>query len=134
VTLVDGTGILHPRRAGIACHLGVASGISTIGITKKLLCGKVDTRGLRPLESRPIHLDEVPIGVAIRPTSGSLRPLFASPGNRIDLGSAERIVGAVLAGKRLPLPLYWADRLSRRCAKNLRQTASNARPGEKRKN
>jgi deoxyribonuclease V len=119
VTLVDGTGILHPRRAGIACHLGVASGISTIGVTKKLLCGQVDIKGLRPLESRPVLLDDEPVGVAIRPTSGSLRPLFVSPGHRVDLASAEQTVSAVLAGKRLPLPLYWADRLSRQCAKNL---------------
>jgi deoxyribonuclease V len=117
VILVDGTGILHPRRAGIASHLGVIAGIPTVGVTKKLLCGHVDIKGLEPLESRPVLMDEEPIGVAIRPTSGSLRPLFVSPGSGVDLASAARIVGSVLAGKRLPLPLYWADRLSRECAR-----------------
>ena len=92
VVLVNGTGVLHPRRAGIASHLGLIAGIPTIGVIKKLLCGKVDIKGLRPLESRPVLLDEEPVGVAIRPASGSLRPLFISPGSGVDLASAERIV------------------------------------------
>jgi deoxyribonuclease V len=121
VVLVDGTGVLHPRRAGIASHLGVIVGIPTIGVTKKLLCGQVDMKGLRQMESRPVMLDEEPLGVAIRPASGSLRPLFVSPGSGVDLASAARIVRAVLVGKRLPLPLYWADRSSRQEAKNTRR-------------
>jgi deoxyribonuclease V len=134
VVVVDGTGILHPRRAGIACHLGVITGIPTIGLTKKLLCGQVDIKGLRPRESRPVLMNEEPIGVAIRPTSGSLRPLFVSPGSGVNLSSAARIVEAVLGGKRLPLPLYWSDRLSRQHAKNVRQTVNNAASEGKRKN
>ena len=123
VILVDGTGILHPRRAGIASHLGVVTGLPTIGITKKLLCGQVDIAGLKPLESRPVVLDEQPVGAAIRPTAGSRRPLFISPGSGLNLAAAERIVRAVLSGRRLPLPLYWADHLSRQHAKTLRQNA-----------
>ena len=72
------------------------------------------------MESRPVVLEETIVGAAIRPTAGSLRPLFVSPGSGIDLPSAERIVRAVLTGRRLPSPLYWADRLSRKRAKNLR--------------
>ena len=120
VVLVDGTGILHPRQAGIACHLGVVTGLPTIGVTKKLLCGRVDIAGLQPLESRPVVLDDQLIGAAIRPTSGSRRPLFISPGSGLNLASAEQIVRAVLTGRRLPLPLYWADHLSRQHAKTLR--------------
>ncbi len=119
VILVDGTGMLHPRRAGIASHLGVVTGLPTIGVTKKLLCGQVDIDGLQPLESRPIVLEDQLIGAAIRPTSGSRRPLFISPGSGIDLSSAEAIVRAVLSGRRLPLPLYWADHLSRKHVKTL---------------
>jgi deoxyribonuclease V len=119
VVLVDGTGILHPRQAGIASHLGVIAGLPTIGVTKKLLCGEVDIAGLQPLESRPVLFEDQPIGVAIRTASGSRRPLFISPGSGLDLASAEQIVRAVLSVRRLPLPLYWADKLSRRHAKNL---------------
>lgn len=119
VILVDGTGILHPRKAGIASHLGIVTGVPTIGVTKKLLCGQVDLDGLQPLESRPIVFQEQLVGAAIRPTSGSLRPLFVSPGNGLNLAAAERIVRVVLTGQRLPAPLYWADRLSRKRARNL---------------
>jgi len=115
--LVDGTGILHPRRSGIAAHLGVVCRRPTIGVTKKLLCGSVDLEGLRPKESRPVVLDGEPVGVALRPTSGSRRPIFVSPGHRMDLATAERIVRGLLCGRRLPEPLYWADRLSRQAAR-----------------
>ncbi|MGA2616571.1 MAG: endonuclease V [Thermoguttaceae bacterium] len=118
VLLVDGTGILHPRHAGIASHLGVVAGLPTIGLTKKLLCGAVDLAGLRPLESRPVVYQGHPIGVALRPTAGSRRPLFVSPGHRTDLPFAERVVRGLLTGFRLPTPIYWADRLSRQAASN----------------
>jgi deoxyribonuclease V len=71
------------------------------------------------LESRPVVLDGKAIGAAIRPTSGSLRPLFISPGNRVDLNLCEQLVRPVLRERRLPDPLYWADRLSRQHVKNL---------------
>ena len=54
VLLVDGSGILHHRHAGIASHLGVVASIPTIGVTKKLLCGSVDIEGMAPGESRPV--------------------------------------------------------------------------------
>jgi deoxyribonuclease V len=120
VVLVDGTGVLHPRRAGIASHLGVVAGIPTIGVTKKLLCGQVDIAGMKPLESRPVVHDGQLLGAAIRPTSGSLRPLFISPGSGLNLASAEDIVRAVLSCQRLPSPIYWADRLSRKQSQNVR--------------
>jgi deoxyribonuclease V len=114
---VDGSGMLHQRHAGIATHFGVAASLTTIGVTKKLLCGEVELAGLKPQESRPIVHHDRPIGVAIRPTAGSVRPIFVSPGHRIDLVQAERVVRALLRGRRLPEPLYWADRLSREAAR-----------------
>jgi deoxyribonuclease V len=113
VVLVDGSGILHPRHAGIASHFGVAASLATIGVTKKLLCGSVQLDGLAAGESRPVVLDDRPVGLAIRPTAGSQRPIFVSPGHKVDLGLAERVVRRLLVGRRLPEPLYWADRLSR---------------------
>ncbi len=117
VVLVDGNGILHPRRAGIASHLGVAASLPTIGVTKKLLCGSVQLEGLRPRESRPVMVGERATGIALRATAGSGRPIFVSPGHRADLAFAERLVRHLLFGRRLPEPLYWADRLSRRAAR-----------------
>ncbi|MGD0900942.1 MAG: endonuclease V, partial [Thermoguttaceae bacterium] len=119
VVLVDGTGILHPRHAGIASHLGVAASVATVGVTKRLLCGQVEIEGMRPMEGRRVALDGDSAGVAIRPTSGSRRPIYVSPGHRVDLAFSERLVRRLLLGHRLPEPLYWADRLSRRHAKNV---------------
>jgi deoxyribonuclease V len=113
VLLVDGSGILHHRRAGIASHLGVAASIPTIGVTKKLLCGRVDIGDMAPGESRPVIHDDRLLGVALRPTAGSLRPIFISPGHRVDVSYSEQVVRHLLTGRRLPEPLYWADRLSR---------------------
>ncbi len=136
VLLVDGTGILHHRRAGIASHLGVVASSPTIGVTKKLLCGQVNVKGMAPGESRPVWGEKgtgpicakhpsghsgkldlspfLPIGVALRPTAGSLRPIFISPGHRVDVAFCEQLVRRLLRGRRLPEPIYWADRLSRR--------------------
>jgi deoxyribonuclease V len=113
VVLVDGSGILHPRHAGIACHFGVVASLATIGVTKKLLCGKVDISDMAARESRPVVLDGDLTGVALRPTSGSRRPIFVSPGHRVDVAFCERTVRQLLTGRRLPEPLYWADRLGR---------------------
>jgi deoxyribonuclease V len=114
VLLVDGSGILHPRHAGAASHLGVAAETPTIGVTKKLLCGQVDIAAMQPLESRPIKHEDRLVGLAIRPTAGSLRPIFISPGHWLDLTFAEQVVRQFLLGRRLPEPLYWADRYSRK--------------------
>jgi len=117
LVLVDGNGILHQRHAGIASHLGVAASLPTIGVTKKLLCGDVELGGIEPHESRPVVLDDRVIGVAIRATRGSRRPIFVSPGHRANLAFAECVVRQLLLGRRLPEPLYWADRLSREAAR-----------------
>ena len=81
-------------------------------MTKKLLCGQVDIEGMAPGESRPVWEDRS-LGVAPRPTAGSQRPIFVSPGHRVDVAFSEHIVRRLLTGRRLPKPIYWADRLSR---------------------
>ena len=113
VLLVDGSGLLHQRRAGVASHLGVVASLPTVGVTKKPLFGEFDAEGIAPGESRPVvHLGRQ-LGFALRPTSGSRRPIFISPGHRVDLEYSERLVRRLLTGRRLPEPLYWADRISR---------------------
>lgn len=111
--LVDGSGILHPSRAGIAAHLGVVASVPTIGVTKKLLCGNVEVEGMQPGESRTVFVGGRPAGVALRPTSGTRRPIFVSPGHRVDVAFCERVVRSLMFGRKLPAPVYWADRLSR---------------------
>lgn len=113
VVLVDGTGILHPRRAGIAAHLGVVAALPTVGVIKRLLCGRVDLSDTEVGESHPVTLDDRVVGVALRSSPRSRRPIFVSPGHRLDVPFAEQLVRRLLHGHRLPEPLYWADRLSR---------------------
>jgi deoxyribonuclease V len=113
VLMVDGSGILHPRRAGIATQLGVTADIPTIGVTKKLLCGNVDLAGLGPTDARPVVHDDRILGVALCPRASSLRPIFVCPGHRIGVAAAERVVRKLLCGHALPEPVFWADQLSR---------------------
>jgi deoxyribonuclease V len=124
VVLVDGSGILHQRHAGIATHLGVLTGLSTIGVTKKLLCGEVDLAALEYGAPSPIAQDgdgERPvIGSALLTTPRTRRPIFISPGHRVDVASATAVVQQLLAGRRLPEPIYWADRISRTAARELK--------------
>ncbi|NQT41381.1 MAG: endonuclease V [Planctomycetes bacterium] len=119
LVLVDGSGILHPHTAGIATHLGVVTSLPTVGVTKKLLCGDVRISGLGAGQSRPVIMDGQPRGVAIRATEGSRRPIFVSPGHRTTVAQAEAVVRRLLCGRRLPEPLYWADRLSRSAAREI---------------
>ncbi|MGE0610679.1 MAG: endonuclease V [Pirellulales bacterium] len=123
VVLVDGTGILHPRRMGIASHLGIVADMATVGVTKTLLCGTVAAGPQRSNQAgrsakarpstRPILLDGEALAVAVYPTPKARNPLYVSPGHRTDCALAQSVVEHFLAGHRLPEPLHWADRLSR---------------------
>lgn len=112
VVFVDGNGILHHRRAGIASHLGVAADVRTIGVGKKLQCGKVVLGGLTARSPRPIIQDGEPVGVAMKAGDES-RPVFVSPGHRIDVANAARLTRMLFHGHRVPEPIYHADRVSR---------------------
>lgn len=120
VVMVDGNGILHHRFAGIATHFGVIHGLCTIGVGKKLLCGSVDLEELPAGESRPVTYHERVVGMAIK-TKDTSRPIFVSPGHKIDVADATRLAQMLFYNHRLPEPLYWADALSRQTANQSRQ-------------
>lgn len=115
VVFVDGNGLLHPRGAGIATHLGVVTGLRTIGVGKKLLCGRVELEGLTADEPRPVVQEGRSVAAAVKAGNRS-RPIYVSPGNRITVDDAVRLTQSLFHGHRLPEPLYLADRLSRRAA------------------
>jgi deoxyribonuclease V len=117
VLVVDGSGVIHPRGAGIATHLGVCLDFPTIGVTKKHLAGEVDFRTLDTGEARPVIVSGQTAGYAIR-VGDSKRPLFVSPGHRANALSSLDLVRRLFAGHRLPEPIYWADRLSRQAAQS----------------
>ena len=118
VVFVDGNGILHPRRGGIASHLGVTADLRTVGVGKKQLCGKVDLSQVTPKEPQPILDGDEEIGRAIKAEVES-RPIFVSPGHKIDVKNAARLTRLLFHGHRLPEPIYHADAISRREAKAL---------------
>lgn len=113
VVLVDGSGILHPRGAGIATHLGIAGRVATVGVTKKLLCGQIAPG---PGEPRAVRHESRKIGLAYRSTSAAQKRIYISPGSRVSIAYCRRLVERLLQGHKLPEPLYWADRLSRQVA------------------
>ncbi|PLZ97893.1 endonuclease V [Fischerella thermalis CCMEE 5328] len=109
--LCDGQGIAHPRRFGIACHLGVIVNISSIGVAKSLLVGKheelPDTRGSwQPL----IHKGEI-VGAVLRTRVG-VKPVYVSSGHRISLPTAIDYVLRCTPKYRLPETTRIADKLA----------------------
>jgi len=119
VIMVDGSGIMHPHRAGIATHLGIALQTATIGVTKKLLHGKVESpRSMPPRRGSAVRDQDEELGFAIQPSTGSDKPLFVSPGHLIDVETARDVAARLLLRHRLPEPIYWADRLSRQQAQS----------------
>ncbi len=110
VILVDGNGILHPRRVGIATHLGVLLDRPTVGVAKRLLCGEVNTAGMAIGEWRPVVLDGETVGAAMRTARN--RTIFISPGHRADVRSAVDLVASLLGDDPLPEPLRWAHELA----------------------
>lgn len=102
ILLVDGAGINHPRRAGIAAHVGVALDVPTIGITKKILCGE----GKEPAqvgEANPLIYEGKNVGWLLKSSKRS-RAIVVAPGNRVSLDSSLSIVKACLRGHKLPEP------------------------------
>jgi deoxyribonuclease V len=115
--ITDGHGLAHPRRFGLACHLGVLLDLPAIGCGKSLLVGEYHHLGEeRGSTSELVDQEEV-IGAAVR-TRDRVKPIFVSVGHKVDLPSAVRVVLTCGGGYRLPEPTRWADRLaSQRWAK-----------------
>ncbi len=110
VLICDGHGLAHPRRLGIACHIGLQLDLPTLGCAKKKLCGTFETPGPNPGDSTPLYLEDDQIGVVLRTRLRS-NPVFISPGHRIDLASSVRVVASALEKYRLPVPIRLAHLL-----------------------
>jgi deoxyribonuclease V len=110
--VVDGHGIAHPRRLGLASHLGVVTGLPTIGVAKTPL-GRYAPPAPERGATSPLLVDGEQVGAALR-TQYGVKPVFVSIGHRIDLDSACRYVLALAPDHRLPETTRLADRLARR--------------------
>jgi deoxyribonuclease V len=101
--IVDGQGIAHPRRLGIAAHLGLWLDIPTIGCAKSRLCGEYEEPAETGGSYREITDDGEVIGAALRTRDG-VKPVFVSIGHRLSLESAIHWVLQCCRGYRLPEP------------------------------
>ena len=113
LVFVDGHGIAHPRRLGIAAHFGVVTGLPSIGVAKNVLCGRHDPLGALAGEHVPLLHRGEQIGWALR-SKVRCNPLFVSPGHRVSMQGALDAVLRTLRGYRLPEPTRLADRLASR--------------------
>jgi deoxyribonuclease V len=110
--IVDGHGIAHPRGFGLACHIGLITGVPTVGCAKSLLTGQCEEPGLEPGDSSPIILNGRIVGHALR-SRKRCKPLYLSPGHLLDAEEAVRAVMMNLRGYRLPEATRLADKLSK---------------------
>lgn len=109
--LCDGQGIAHPRRVGIATHLGLVTGISSIGVGKSRLTGHYREPGQDKGDRSPLMAGSERIGTVLRSRSG-VRPLFVSPGHLVTHQEAVDWVLRCLTRYRLPEPIRMADRIA----------------------
>lgn len=112
ILFVDGMGIAHPRRMGIATHLGLYLDMPAIGVGKSLLCGKYEIPGWRKGDMSDLFHKGERIGVVLR-SKDNTNPLFISPGHKIDFETSLKLVMDCLVKFRLPEPTHIADKFSK---------------------
>jgi deoxyribonuclease V len=110
--LVDGHGIAHPRRFGIACHLGLLLDRPTIGCAKSILVGEAAEPGVRAGSTAPLVDKGETVGIVLR-TRDRVKPIYVTTGHRVSLQSAVRIARQCLDGFRIPKPTREADHFVR---------------------
>src|SRR5215470_17814413 len=113
VLMLDGQGIAHPRRFGIACHVGLLLDLPTIGCAKSILVGRYGELGLEAGCRSPLVDRGEQVGVALR-TKNKVSPVYVSPGHLIDLGSAVDLVLRSTGKYRQPEPTRQAHLLVNR--------------------
>ena len=101
VVIFDGQGLAHPRRFGIACHGGLLWDVPTIGSAKSILVGEHDEPGWARGSTAPLVHQGETVGVALRTRDG-VKPVYVSPGHRMDIDTAVRIVLSVSPRYREP--------------------------------
>ncbi|MEP0546631.1 MAG: deoxyribonuclease V [Rhodothermales bacterium] len=112
VFILDAHGYAHPRRFGLACHLGVLLDKPAFGVAKSRLVGSYDEPGTAKGERSPlVHRDEV-IGSVVR-TRANVKPVFVSVGHRATLDDAVALTLRLATRYKLPMPTHLAHRLSK---------------------
>jgi deoxyribonuclease V len=125
ILLCDGQGIAHPRRIGLAAHLGLYLDLPTIGCAKSWLCGEYEEPGLARGDWTPLNDHGETIGAVVRTRAG-VKPMFISPGHLCDLASAIAVVLATSPTYRLPI----TSRLAHQHVNELRRLGAPEDPPE----
>ncbi len=118
VMIFEGQGIAHPRKMGLASHLGLWLDIPSIGCAKTPLLNEFTNPGLQKGSFTWIYLEKEKLGAVLR-TKDKVKPLFVSPGHRIDLSTSIRLILETCQGFRIPEPLRKAHQASRKTMKSL---------------
>ncbi len=111
VLIFDAHGLAHPRRMGLATHLGVLLDHPSIGCAKSRLCGEYEEPGEEKGSWTPLRDGTEVIGAVVRTRDG-VRPVFVSIGHRVDLESAVSLVLDCAPRYRLPETTRWAHRVA----------------------
>ncbi len=120
--IIDGHGLAHPRRFGIACHVGLLLDRPTMGCAKSRLCGGYREPGDQAGRSSRLLESGETIGRVMRTREG-VKPVFVSVGHRIDLAGAVRLVRQCCTRFRLPEPTRLAHQLAAEVKRTLEQEA-----------
>jgi deoxyribonuclease V len=126
VLLCDGQGIAHPRRFGLASHLGILMDIPSIGVAKSRLTGSHDKIPLRKGQWVSL-LDKEEIIGAVLCTRDNVKPLYISIGHKLDLTTAIEIVMRCVTRYRLPETTRWAHRLAGEMIPNKQKVIQNTK-------
>ncbi len=116
VLVVDGHGIAHPRRMGIAAHFGTATGQASMGCAKNILYGKFEEPSPERGAFSRIAAQEETIGYALR-SKAKTAPVFVSPGHKLGLQNSLQIMLQCLGKYRIPEPTRLAHELVNRFRK-----------------
>jgi len=118
VLFCDGQGIAHPRGIGFACHVGIVLDVATIGCAKSRLVGEAEDPAPERGSSTPLTYKGQLVGRLVR-TRDRVKPLYISPGHRMDIPTAVDMVLAACRSYRLPEPTRQADILVAKAKKLL---------------
>ncbi|HEY5604633.1 MAG TPA: deoxyribonuclease V [Gammaproteobacteria bacterium] len=109
--LCDGQGLAHPRRFGLACHLGLWTGLPSIGVAKSRLIGTHEEVAVEKGSWQPLLDNEEVIGAAVR-TRTNVNPVYVSIGHQVDLPTAIDYTLRCTTKYRLPETTRWAHKLA----------------------
>lgn len=114
--LVDGHGTAHPRGFGVACWLGLETGLPVLGCAKEPLVRYEGALGPSAGSTLDVLVDGKVVGHVLRPVDG-IKPVFVSPGHRISLDTATAMIRSLTGAYRICEPLRAADQACRAAAK-----------------